>query len=352
MNKYTNKIESKGNGVYEVSISFDITEHGHSYGMPRNYPLDKIQKLIRSQEVKKAIENGYALCMYGHMARHKKQGYLANEANAETGTIQEPIGKVTQMSIKDRIISYKMTLVETSENKVKSVVKFIENSIGGFSAVWDVKRGVFYGFDFVLSPNFNGNRVVMDSICSDGSCQLGSAINDTVLDAIGEHEELYNEAKDLLEHQDSVMGALKVKDKLTAMQDNITALKAKVSEQDIMLENKDIDIKAEQDAIKDLTRQYDFLNEITEDLEKTNTELEETNTKLKDENKELENTFMTHGVKAENGTLTLDSVALGDLLAPSSGKYSREVDSITMDSLREAKKQPKADPMADVKMTY
>jgi len=121
MNNKKSKIESSSDGVHKVSISFDITEHGHSFGLPRNYNLQNIHKLVRSKKVQDTIKNGYALCMYGHGARHKKTGYLATEVNFDTGTVQEPIGKVTKLSIRDKIVSYEMLLVETIGNLMGTV---------------------------------------------------------------------------------------------------------------------------------------------------------------------------------------------------------------------------------------
>ncbi|WP_294959204.1 hypothetical protein, partial [Sulfurovum sp.] len=94
-----NTITKRNDGNYDIHISFDITEHGHTFGMPRNYNLSKVTELIQSKAVQDSIKNGYAVCMYGHGARAKEQGYLANERNHTTGDEQEPIGKVVSLSI-------------------------------------------------------------------------------------------------------------------------------------------------------------------------------------------------------------------------------------------------------------
>ncbi|MFT7880438.1 MAG: hypothetical protein ABXS91_08600 [Sulfurimonas sp.] len=361
-----NKIENIGNGQHKVSISFDITDHGHTFGMPRNYNLSKVQKLIRSKDVQETIKNGYAICMYGHGSRHKNQGYIANERNHNTGDEQEPIGKVTALSIRDKIITYEALLVETIANKTLSVVKMIESGIGGFSFVWDVNKGIFYGSDFVLSPNFNGNRVMMDSICSDGQCMLGSAIDEAVLDAIGDHGDLYDEAKDLLQHQDNVMGAIKFRDKIASMQDSIDALQKQVSEQEIMLENKDIDIQAYKDEVKagkgklfsykELLDKSKKLAEIVEQentrLKKENEELSQSKDSIEDNLKSLHESFSSYGLKDEDGTIVLDESALGSFMAPTKNKFDTGVDKITMDSLRSAEKRPKPNPLSDIQFSY
>lgn len=345
MNNNTNKIEKLGDGAYKVSISFDITNHGHNYGLPRNYNLAKVQKLIRSKSVQEAIKNGYAICMYGHKARNKKQGYLASEANEETGNLQEPIGKVTKMSVRDKIISYEMILVETLENKAKSVVKLIEHNIGGFSAVWDVASGVLYGMDYVLSPNFNGNKVVMDSICTDGECKLDTAIHDTVLDAIGTHEDLYDVAKDLLVHQDNVSQAIEFKSKVLVMQDNVLNLQEEIEENKILLDNQKITIKGQSEDIKQLENEKEIAKKEhlskKDETGKIAIEIEELK-KEKDELKVLKDSLEENGLVIKDGAVILDSMALGELLTPSSkDKYAFDED--TLEGLRKPNKASATD---------
>ncbi len=350
-----NTIKQREDGNYDVSINFDITEHGHSFGMPRNYNLSKVTKLIRSKDVQDIVKNGYGICMYGHGARNKAQGYLANERNHNTGDEQEPIGKVTSLSIKNKIISYDAVIALTAGNKGQSVADMIKAGIGGFSFVWDVPNGVFFGADFVLSPNFNGNRVVMDSICSDGSCQLDTAINDTVLDAIGTHEELFDVAKDLLEHQDNVTEAMEFKGKIKAMQDNVSALENKLEEKDIELDNQRITIEGKDDQIKSIKKankedekvQADAIKEQTAPLEEEIEALKEKEAELK----VLQDSITESGlVVDEDGKVQLDSMALGNLFTPTS-KDKYPIDEVVLDGLRKPNKQG-VDPLNTIEMKY
>jgi len=178
----------------------------------------------------------------------------------------------------------------------------------------------------------------MDSICSDGNCHLGSAIEDAVISAIGDNKELYDEAKDLLINQDSVMGAIKVKDKLAAMQDNISTLQKTLEEKEIIIGNKDIDIQEEMKEKKRLlTKNQKLLEEAKKAISEINKKEEEIKI-LKDNVSSLENTFTTYGVKEENGALTMDASALGNLLSISSSPIDKKISSDMVDSLRKAKK--------------
>ncbi len=333
-----NKITKRPDGNYDVKISFDITDHGHTFGVPRNYNLQKVQKLIRSKDVQQTITNGYAICMYGHGARAKEQGYIANERNHNTGEEQEPVGKVKSLSIKDKIITYDAVIAITAGNKGQSVVDMLKAEIGGFSFVWDVSKGVFYGADFVLSPNFNGNRVVMDSICTDGTCQLDTSIRDTVLDAIGEHDELYAVAKDLLEHQESAIQAIQFKGKMMAMKDSMQSLQDELEEKDITIENQKIDLDAISKKYADATRKKEEMDEEAKELLiKPLQDMIDKLTPKAVKCDSLEEAIKDSGLTFEDGRVQLDSTALGNLFAPvDKDKY--KIDTVQLDGLRKPKK--------------
>lgn len=332
-----NTINKREDGNYDVDISFDITEHGHSFGMPRNYNLAKVTKLIRSKVVQDTVKNGYGICMYGHGARAKEQGYIANERNHNTGNEQEPIGKVTYLAIKNKIISYKAIIALTAGNKGQSVADMIKAGIGGFSFVWDVPNSMFYGADFVLSPNFNGNRIVMDSICGDGKCQLDTSIHSTVMDAIGTHEEMYSVAKDLLENQESSLQAFKLRERVRIMQDNISSLEEQIEEKDIIIENHNLTISGQE---KELNLAKEDNSKVTMDaVNEKVTPLEKEIVVLKGEQakyKLLETSIEESGLVVSDGKVQLDSTALGNFLSPAS-KDKHTFDEIELDALRKPK---------------
>jgi len=295
-------------GVYELNISFDITKHGHNFGIPRDYPINKVHALIRSQSVKNMINSSYALVMYGHGARDKSQGYIGTERNAKTGEEQEALGRVTNLSIKGNIISYSMLLVETPTNKTQSAIKLIENNIGGFSFVWDVPKGVFYGSDFVLSPNFNGNRVVMDSICDGGECKLDTSMKDVVLDAIGNHTELFDDALALLQMQDSSLDAYRLKN---GIKNKIIPLKKQIEELNNMLENANTDIEVRDEKVK---LSQDKLIQSQEEIAKLNDEVEKISKNAKRDKKRFKKAVKNAGLVIDDDfNITANKTAFGDL---------------------------------------
>ena len=300
-------------GNYEVEISFDITEQGHYFGVPRNYNLKKVQALIRSKINQEHIKKGYALCMYGHGARHIKQGYIASEVNFETKEVQEPIGKILSMSIRDKIITYTARIVKTAGNKADSVVDLITGGIGGFSFVWNVDKGFLYGADFVLQPNFNGNRVVMDSICTTGECALGDAMEDVVKDAIGSNEELFDTAYDLLSSQDDVYSALEFRDTMKAKLD---AINSELEEHKGNMEKQKIKLSEKNKSIANLSSEKAKAETKARTLKTSSQEKEKEIATLK---KKLEETEAKHKT-------TLDSIGMqGLIIEDNSVKVSTDV---------------------------
>ena len=300
-------------GNYEVEISFDITEQGHYFGVPRNYNLKKVQALIRSKINQEHIKKGYALCMYGHGARHIKQGYIASEVNFETKEVQEPIGKILSMSIRDKIITYTARIVKTAGNKADSVVDLITGGIGGFSFVWNVDKGFLYGADFVLQPNFNGNRVVMDSICTTGECALGDAMEDVVKDAIGSNDELFDTAYDLLSSQDDVYSALEFRDTMTTKLD---ALNSELEEHKGNTEKMQIKLSEKNKSIANLSSEKAKAETKARTLKTSSQEKEKEIATLK---KKLEETEAKHKT-------TLDSIGMqGLIIEDNSVKVSTDV---------------------------
>lgn len=347
-----NTIKRLSDGNYEVTITFDITEHGHDHGMPRNYSLKKVQQLVNSDRVQADIANGYAVCMYGHGARHQKQGYRPKEHNFESKDVQEPIGKVTSLSIYGKKITWTALLVETDENKTKSVAKLIESNIGGFSFVWDLKYMVFYGADFVLSPNFNGNRVVMDSICGDGECTIDNKIDTVVLDVIGNHDDLFEEAKDLLVHQDTVMSVIKVKDRFSALIDSVESLQSQLEEKQTIIENKDIDINAEKAEKSSLEKQLSDTIKKAEEALELNTEKDERVSSLESEIENLNKLLGEYGIMQSENDLSLDPNALGALVLNKKEKFNKDVDQTIKDSLKSRNGTHRTDAYAHLNFSY
>lgn len=258
------------NGQMEITISYDVTQHGHSFGAPRNYDVKKIAKMINSKSVQEEISNGYCKGYYGHGNRNKSKGYLPTERN-DDGEVVEPVCITKALSIKGNTITHTQRIFNTDEGM--RVQKLAENGAIGFSNVWNINTGKFYGYDAVLSPNFHGNSVIVDGICEDGQCQIGNALDAIVDEAVGdiEDETVREYAKDLLMHQQDVQDTIKIQEyikdlrvKLDEVEKERDAEKERAIEAEKEVDKKDEEIEASKDENKKLEDEKDlFLDECT-----------------------------------------------------------------------------------------
>jgi len=226
-------------------VTFDYTKENNGYilGVPRNYSKDKVHKLINSTETKTWIDKGNAVIMYGHGARdYHKGSYVPREHNPTTGEVQIPIGKITKLSVNPKSnskIDFEGVLFISKNNKTEDVIEMIKVGIGGFSFVWNLKDGIFYGADYVLVQNFSSNRVLLDSlssICENGECSIS---NNTILDSIVPENiplNLYKKANDLWQNQEEFKYIEKINNKIIELENKLSD-KSEYSK-DIAIENK------------------------------------------------------------------------------------------------------------------
>jgi hypothetical protein len=193
---------------WELDITYDITEEGISFGTKRNYNPSFIKKLIESKYTRDAVDGGYSMVMYGHMAREEQYDMFAQEHHPHSKEIQVPLGRVTHISIHSKWVNIKMVLPEAKHNMTETIVQLIKHGIGGFSTFFSTmdkgKSGILKGVDYVLARNFKRNQideVLMDSIghvCSGGSCQMDVKVKDIAEELVGEHVELIPQTVELL----------------------------------------------------------------------------------------------------------------------------------------------------------
>ena len=202
------------NGIYHFKVTFNYREEDNGYvlGIPRNYPTKKVKALVNSPQTKKWIDNGNAVIMFGHGTRDIAKGrFVPQEHHPISGEVQVPLGKITKLSINPKnhnLIDFEGIFIPAKDNKVDTVVKLIENELGGFSFVWNVPKGIFYGADYVLVQNFSSNKVTLDAIndyCENGQCPIDTTL-DSVMETLVIPPDLYSSAIDLLNNQEEIIG--------------------------------------------------------------------------------------------------------------------------------------------------
>ena len=218
--EFKNLVKNKDN-FYPFKVTFDYRkeDNGYMLGMPRNYPTSKVEKLVNSIATQTWIGKGNAVIMYGHGARdHAKGSFVPKEHNPNNGEVQIPIGKITKLSMNKNKskIDFEGIFFESKNNHAEDVIAMAKAGIGGFSFVWNVKDGIFYGADYVLVQNFSSNKVIMDSIdtlCSNGACDFNTTLDNILIDQ-NVPLALYKESKELLKHQREIQSVLDLKSKI------------------------------------------------------------------------------------------------------------------------------------------
>jgi len=181
--KIAKGIKRLDDGTMEVTISFSPFKHGHKLGAERNYNRDAYKAMVENKVSQMHIKNGYALGYYSHSVRSKQNPCTAVEHNNNDEVIY-PIAKTIEMywdNDRQEVVHTQRIL---NNKGGKEIQKLIENGVGGFSSVHNLKTSLFCGFDYVLSPNFSSNRAVVDNVCKGGVCSLDA--DDIISDAISD----------------------------------------------------------------------------------------------------------------------------------------------------------------------
>jgi len=140
-------------------ITFNLKERGREHtGNERNFNIKSICDNINSAETQELIKNRDMLGYYGHQHR-----LLSTLEPAENSVINGKMNKVEPAIITTKLKAYMDGTIEHKTEFIdsdtgESAYKMFKNKIGGFSSVIDESVGKFFGFDYVLSPNFTKNR--------------------------------------------------------------------------------------------------------------------------------------------------------------------------------------------------
>ena len=302
------------NGQMEVTISYDVTKHGHSFSKPRNYNVQAIALMINDPKTQEAIKNGYAKGYYGHTKRNPNKGYLPSELDGN-GNEVEPICMTTALSISGNIITHTQRIFNTDDGC--RVQQLILNGAVGFSNVWDIGKKKFFGYDVVVSPNFAGNRIVVDSIC-EGNCAISE---DFYIDEVTSQLPT-DEAKEALKYLLEKYG-----------DENITAINRLKSKSKQLVDEKDtqenIALKYREEAdenalkivklqqqVKELQTQLEKEQQAKEDYKAELTEEKILKDEIQAELDEIKEILKKEGVAVVEDSISFDDNPLNKILKP------------------------------------
>lgn len=147
-------------------ITYNLKERGRKYrGVDRNFNVKAICDAINSPACQERVKHGDMVGFYGHWPR-VKFGMNPAEGGIADGKAQtvEPALVTTHLkAFSDGTIEHKERFLGTNAGQL--AFKLYQEKAGGFSSAIDPVKPEFYGFDWVLEPNYSTNRgYALDSI--------------------------------------------------------------------------------------------------------------------------------------------------------------------------------------------
>lgn len=182
-------------------IKFNVLERGRKHrGQDRAFDTAALASLVNGGAVQERVKHGDMLGYYGHWPRIKF-GMNPVEGGIVDGRqvpLEPAIRTVYLKAHPDGTIEHEGEFLDTQSGKLAE--RLYRSKAGGFSSAIDVKSvgskqmpRDFYGFDYVLEPNFTHNRGY--SVALDGVSDAGMA----VFDEVAEYNELLGSTNRILD---------------------------------------------------------------------------------------------------------------------------------------------------------
>ena len=167
-------------------ITYNLKDRGRVYrGQPRNFDTKRIAAHINSPEMQERVKNRDLVGYYGHWPR-QAFGLNPTEGGLKKGkpALVEPAIVTTLLEADaNGTIRHQAEFLQTEAGRVS--MKLHESRTGGFSSAIDTRENRFYGFDYVLEPNFTTNRgYALDSVSDMDEEQVFDAVMGEYMDAM------------------------------------------------------------------------------------------------------------------------------------------------------------------------
>ena len=148
-------------------IRYNLKNRGRKYvGNDRNFDIEPLMQFINGPQCQESVKNHDMIGFYGHWPRIRyglrpQEGGPSEKGKAE---IVEPAFVTTFLKgYQDGTIEHKARFLDTDAGKLAS--KLFSERVGGFSSCIVERTHTFYGFDYVLEPNYTTNRgYVLDNV--------------------------------------------------------------------------------------------------------------------------------------------------------------------------------------------
>lgn len=151
-------------------IKYNLKERGRKYvGQERNFNIKAICDAINGAACQEHVSTRGLVGYYGHMPRIR-YGMNPVEGVIDAGKYVpvEPAFVTTYLKADyDGNVEHKAEFLDTAAGQLAA--KLFNSKMGGFSSAIDQAKPEFFGFDYVLQPNFINNSfrgVALDDVSS------------------------------------------------------------------------------------------------------------------------------------------------------------------------------------------
>ena len=149
-------------------IRFSLKDRGRKHtGQPRNFNIKALYDHINGDACQEIVASRGMLGYYGHWPRIRF-GMMPSESVIDDGKYIPivPAFVTTHLKVSvDGIVEHQAEFADTTFGTLAA--KLFDGAIGGFSSAIDENKPQFFGFDYVLQPNYLGNSfrgVVLDDV--------------------------------------------------------------------------------------------------------------------------------------------------------------------------------------------
>lgn len=140
-------------------IKYNLNDRGrHFRGKERHFDVQALCRVINGGACQEKVKNRDMLGYYGHWPRIKF-GMNPAEGGIDGGKpsyVEPALVTVFLKAYPDGTIEHQAEFLDNDSGKVAQ--KLYQGRVGGFSSVIDQSKPDFYGFDYVLEPNYTTNR--------------------------------------------------------------------------------------------------------------------------------------------------------------------------------------------------
>ena len=147
-------------------IRYNLKDRGRQHtGQPRNFNVRLIADSINSPSTQEMVESRGMVGFYGHFPRIRF-GMNPAEGGIDGGRYVpvEPAFVTTYLKADyDGNVEHRAEFLDTAAGKLSA--KLWDSRTGGFSSAIDDRKPAFFGFDYVIAPNYLDNSyrgVVLD----------------------------------------------------------------------------------------------------------------------------------------------------------------------------------------------